>query len=47
MGPKSGFYNIMTPLTQMIDDFGDVVTLHSWQAIIARMDFTLSDNDEV
>jgi hypothetical protein len=29
-------------LSSAIDDFGNVVTLCSWQAIVARMDFILS-----
>lgn len=32
-------------LSACIDDFGDVVTLQSWQAIIARMDFILSEGE--
>ena len=39
-------YNILVQGCQMIDDFGNVVTLYSWTAIIARMDFFLSEGEE-
>jgi hypothetical protein len=32
----------LMPLSYVIDDFGDVVTLFNWHAIIARMDYILS-----
>lgn len=38
-------YNILVPFSQMIDDFGNVVTLQSWTSIIARMDFFLSEGE--
>jgi hypothetical protein len=33
-------YNV--PLSYAVDDFGNIVTLQSWNSIIARMDFILS-----
>lgn len=32
-------------LSCCVDDFGDIVTLYTWTAIVARMDYILSEGE--